>query len=71
MKYFLFQQTKQGETVNMVYINDGIYGTLRFNEAWNVVKIFGVNYYLNSFDILLHVYLSLWKRQGKLAPDGD
>ncbi|CAH0721492.1 unnamed protein product, partial [Brenthis ino] len=35
------QVTKKGETVNMVYINDGIYGTLRFIEPWHKVKIFG------------------------------
>ncbi|XP_023949201.2 ornithine decarboxylase 2-like [Bicyclus anynana] len=30
-----------GENVNMVYLNDGLYGTLRYCDSWQTVKIFG------------------------------
>ncbi|CAH0721493.1 unnamed protein product, partial [Brenthis ino] len=36
----IINRDKKGEIVNMVYINDGIYGTLRFIEPWHKVKRF-------------------------------
>lgn len=47
----MYQVTKQGETVNMVYINDGVFGTMRFTEPWTVIKRFDVSYiFFNYFD---------------------
>lgn len=30
--------TRGGEVVNMIYMNDGLFGTLRYNEPWHTVK---------------------------------
>ncbi|XP_050362625.1 ornithine decarboxylase 2-like isoform X1 [Nymphalis io] len=35
--------TKGGEIVNMIYLNDGVFGTLRFNEPWHTVKRFQIS----------------------------
>ncbi|CAH2092232.1 unnamed protein product [Euphydryas editha] len=32
--------TKGDETINMVYLNDGIFGSLKYNEPWHTVKLF-------------------------------
>ncbi|CAG4951464.1 unnamed protein product [Parnassius apollo] len=32
--------TRKNEVVNMIYLNDGLYGTLRFTEAWHTVEKF-------------------------------
>ncbi|XP_068628004.1 ornithine decarboxylase 2-like [Battus philenor] len=34
--------TSGTEAVNMIYLNDGLYGTLRYNEEWHKVKRFRV-----------------------------
>ncbi|KAJ0179520.1 hypothetical protein K1T71_005232 [Dendrolimus kikuchii] len=31
---------KNGKTVNMIYINDGVYGTMRYPEKWHAVSKF-------------------------------
>ncbi|XP_072941942.1 ornithine decarboxylase 2-like [Epargyreus clarus] len=31
---------KENEIVNMLYLNDGLFGTLRYNEAWHTVEKF-------------------------------
>lgn len=36
------QVTRGGEAVNMIYMNDGLFGTLRYNEPWHTVKRFEV-----------------------------
>ncbi|XP_045763222.1 ornithine decarboxylase 2-like [Maniola jurtina] len=33
--------TRGGEKVNMIYMNDGLYGSLRYNDPWQKVKRFG------------------------------
>ncbi|KPJ00984.1 Ornithine decarboxylase [Papilio xuthus] len=34
---------KDKEVVNMIYLNDGLYGTLRYNESWHKVKRYRVS----------------------------
>ncbi|XP_034825013.1 ornithine decarboxylase 2-like [Maniola hyperantus] len=33
--------TRGGEKVNMIYLNDGLYGSLRYSDPWQKVKRFG------------------------------
>ncbi|XP_039746140.1 ornithine decarboxylase 2-like [Pararge aegeria] len=33
--------TRGGEKVNMIYMNDGLFGSLRYNDPWQTVKRFG------------------------------
>lgn len=32
--------TKGDETINMIYLNDGTFGSLKYNEPWHTVKLF-------------------------------
>ncbi|CAH2092229.1 unnamed protein product [Euphydryas editha] len=32
--------TREGKAVNMIYMNDGLFGTLRYNQPWHTVKRF-------------------------------